>query len=134
MSIGESVFFLLYIYFVGLLCLLCFARYRISGSALLAAMDQSSHIPSPDALSVSSGEVSSHGGIREHMDSLHCQGKSDTLSKMVDKCVVPPTVDVAEILRRWTHALQRIHKHSLHLVSLFILSKRCGNIDLLDIL
>ncbi|XP_042390076.1 AUGMIN subunit 6-like [Zingiber officinale] len=91
-------------------------RYRISGSALLAATDQSSHIPSSDAMSVSSDEVSSHGGIREHMDSLHCQGKSNTLLKMVDKGVAPPTVDVAEIFRRWTHALQRIHKHSLHLV------------------
>lgn len=28
-----------------------------------------------------------------------------------------PTVDVAEILRRWTHALQRIHKQSLQLVN-----------------
>ncbi|KAG6504653.1 hypothetical protein ZIOFF_036989 [Zingiber officinale] len=91
-------------------------RYRISGSALLAATDQSSHIPSSDAMSVSSDEVSSHGGIREHMDSLHCQGKINTLSKMVDKGVAPPTVDVAEVFRRWTHALQRIHKHSLHLV------------------
>lgn len=27
-----------------------------------------------------------------------------------------PTVDIAEVLRRWTHALQRIHKQSLHLV------------------
>ena len=28
---------------------------------------------------------------------------------------VHPTIDIAEIIRRWTHALQHIHKQSLHL-------------------
>lgn len=30
-----------------------------------------------------------------------------------------PTVDIAEVLRRWTHALQRIHKQSVQLVCSF---------------
>ena len=42
-----------------------------------------------------------------------------------------PTVDIAEVLRRWTHALQRIHKQSLHLVFFYIictyLSYFCNN-------
>ncbi|WOL14359.1 AUGMIN subunit 6 [Canna indica] len=92
-------------------------RYRISGSSLLAAMDLSSHVPYSDVLSVASSEISSSADIREQMESPHFQGKSESMGKMVDRGgIVHPTVDVAEILRRWTHALQRIHKQSLHLV------------------
>ncbi|THU46620.1 hypothetical protein C4D60_Mb09t06840 [Musa balbisiana] len=92
-------------------------RYRISGSSLVAAMDPTSHVPYSGILSVSSGEMSSPVDVQEQMNLPHPQVKSETLSKMVDRGgIVHPTVDVAEILRRWTHALQRIHKQSLHLV------------------
>ncbi|CAL9056441.1 unnamed protein product [Musa banksii] len=92
-------------------------RYRISGSSLAATMGLSSQVPHSDVLSVASGEISSPIDIREQMDSPHNQGISESFSKMVDRGgIVYPTFDVAEILRRWTHALQRIHKQSLYLV------------------
>ncbi|XP_065010597.1 AUGMIN subunit 6-like isoform X1 [Musa acuminata AAA Group] len=80
-------------------------RYRISGSSLLAAMDLNSHTSSPGL------------DTREKRDSSQFQEQSDDLSRMDDQGGgVYPTVDVAEILRRWTHALQRIHKQLLNLV------------------
>lgn len=72
-------------------------RYRISGTSLLAAMDLSSS---------SSAQIDSH----EQKD------QNEAISRAEDQSgTAQPTVDVAEILRRWTHALQRIHKQSLHL-------------------
>nr|XP_010912861.1 AUGMIN subunit 6 isoform X1 [Elaeis guineensis] len=91
-------------------------RYRISGTSLLAAMDLSSHVPYSDVLSVRTGEMSPPIDNREQTDSPQFQGKNENLSRADDRSGrVHPTVDVAEILRRWTHALQRIHKQSLHL-------------------
>lgn len=85
-------------------------RYRISGSALLAAMDQSSQIPYTDVLSVqSTDQVNDFDQQKNNSD--HLQVSDETLSDRSGR--VHPTVDIAEILRRWTHALQRIHKHSL---------------------
>ncbi|XP_044466745.1 AUGMIN subunit 6-like [Mangifera indica] len=80
-------------------------RYRISGSSLLAAMDQSSQVQSGDL------------DEKEHSDgSSYSQISDDSLSRVDDRGGrVHPTVDVAEIIRCWTHALQRIHKQSLQL-------------------
>ncbi|RWW86037.1 hypothetical protein BHE74_00005243 [Ensete ventricosum] len=76
------------------------------------------HIDLPsDVPSVASGEISSPIDIHEQMDSSHNQGISETFTKMIDRGGrIHPTFDVAEILRRWTHALRRIHKQSLYLV------------------
>ncbi|KAF5183986.1 Augmin subunit [Thalictrum thalictroides] len=107
-------------------------RYRISGSALLSAMDQSSQIPYTDVLSVPSDDIASaHAYDREPMDSsivnanrekhnsldtVHSQASDDIISRVDDRSGRShPTVDIAEVLRRWTHALQRIHKQSLQL-------------------
>ncbi|PON95272.1 HAUS augmin-like complex subunit [Trema orientale] len=107
-------------------------RYRISGSSLLAAMDQSSQVPYPDASAVQSGDLTSsrlddkehsdgpyinmNGERMNSLDSSVSQFNDDTLSRADERSGrVHPTVDVAEIIRRWTHALQRIHKQSLHL-------------------
>ncbi|KAM2107184.1 hypothetical protein TB2_022920 [Malus domestica] len=88
-------------------------RYRISGSSLLAAMDQSSQVPYGDVLSVQSGDFTpTHVDGKEQIDgadSSHSQVNDERSGR------VHPTVDVAEIIRRWTHALQRIHKQSLHM-------------------
>lgn len=106
-------------------------RYRISGSALLAAMDQSSQVPYSDVLAAEPGDLpathmndkdhseGSHGNLNreklKNVDSSHLVN-DETLSRLDDRSGrVQPTVDVAEIIRRWTHALQRIHKQSLHL-------------------
>ncbi|GLT43401.1 hypothetical protein SLA2020_173520 [Shorea laevis] len=87
-------------------------RYRISGSSLLAAMDQSSQVPHTDVLSVQSGDLDG----KEQNDGYHTQVNEETLSRVDDRSGrTHQTVDVAEIIRRWTHALQRIHKQSMQL-------------------
>ncbi|KAK9104214.1 hypothetical protein Scep_021058 [Stephania cephalantha] len=108
-------------------------RYRISGSSLLAAMDQSSQVPYADVLSIQASEMAStHSDDREPLDgsglsdswekhrnssdSTHLSVNEELLSRGDDRSGRgQPTVDIAEVLRRWTHALQRIHKQSLHL-------------------
>ncbi|KAI9120703.1 hypothetical protein K1719_007736 [Acacia pycnantha] len=93
-------------------------RYRISGSSLLAAMDQSSDASITDAIS---GQPGDNPVVRIDDDSKDSDGSHFILSKeattrMADKTgKFHQTVDVAEVIRRWTHALQRIHKQSLHL-------------------
>ncbi|CAH9088898.1 unnamed protein product [Cuscuta epithymum] len=99
-------------------------RYRISGSSLLAAMDQSSAVP-VDLSASHSDKKGETKGSREDLyrdnykvcsDSSHMQGNEEVFSRMDDRTSRGhPTVDVAEVLRRWTHALQRIHKQSLQL-------------------
>lgn len=101
-------------------------RYRISGSALLAGMDQSSQV----LLGQFGEQATAHPAEKEQVD-----GSSTNLNREMPRTSVDsfhsltneesrvddksgrgnPTVDVAEILRRWTHALQRIHKQSLQL-------------------
>ncbi|GAV85753.1 hypothetical protein CFOL_v3_29187 [Cephalotus follicularis] len=108
-------------------------RYRISGSSLLAAMDQTSQVPYTDVLSVQPGDQASthldekeqsdglyvnvnREKLKNNLDSSHSQVNEEALSRVDDRGGrIHPTVDVAEIIRRWTHALQRIHKQSLHL-------------------
>ncbi|CAN7128298.1 unnamed protein product [Brassica rapa subsp. narinosa] len=106
-------------------------RYRISGSALLAAMDQSSQVSRAELLSAHSDDSASladdkelsdgsYANMHEHslVDSFetNSQASDETLSRVDDRGGRNnQTVDVAEIIRRWTHALQRIHKQSLQL-------------------
>ncbi|GAB2279763.1 AUGMIN subunit 6, variant 2 [Dionaea muscipula] len=103
-------------------------RYRISGSALLGAMGQSSQALSSqlgDEASVpldekDQADASSTNLSREtpnyRLDSSHLQASNESLCRIEDRNGRGhPSVDVAEILRRWTHALQRIHKQSLQL-------------------
>jgi hypothetical protein len=78
-------------------------------------MDTSSSVPHSELLSARAGE--SQMLDKQEQISLF-QGKEEALSRLDDRNGrTQQTVDVAEILRRWTHALQRIHKQSLHLVS-----------------
>lgn len=120
------------------------SRYRISGSSLLAAMDQSSQVSYSDVLSVEPGDLhstwmdeeeqsdgthvnSNKEKLKKNVDSFNSQVNDGTLSRVDDRSGrVQPTVDVAEIIRRWTHALQRIHKQSLHLVCSFLYSSCLG--------
>ncbi|KNA07721.1 hypothetical protein SOVF_169220 isoform B [Spinacia oleracea] len=101
-------------------------RYRISGSALLAGVDQSSQVllgKLGDQASAHPDEIEQIDGSSTNLnrdmpgtnvDSSHSQTIEE--SRVDDRISRgQPTVDVAEILRRWTHALQRIHKQSLHL-------------------
>jgi hypothetical protein len=97
-----------------------YIRYRISGSQLLAAMDLSSSVPHSELLSARAGETSPILDKQDHISPLY-QGK-EAISRLDERNGhAQQTVDVAEILRRWTHALQRIHKQSLHLVRYFLL-------------
>ncbi|KAK1440929.1 hypothetical protein QVD17_06763 [Tagetes erecta] len=85
-------------------------RYRISGSSLLAAMDESTQLSSGDLdkEQTDRSQLSSNReNVKENINSL--DEKTDRSGRG------QPTVDIAEVLRRWTHALQRIHKQSLHL-------------------
>ncbi|XP_052307331.1 AUGMIN subunit 6 isoform X1 [Populus trichocarpa] len=95
-------------------------RYRISGSSLLSAMDQSYQVSYSDKHSDdkehSDGSYANGNGekSKSSMDSSHLQVNDEMHSRVDDRGGrVQPTVDVAEIIRRWTHALQRIHKQSL---------------------
>ncbi|KAL3526144.1 hypothetical protein ACH5RR_014516 [Cinchona calisaya] len=92
-------------------------RYRISGSSLLAAIDQSSLVTASEK---EQSEVSQPDLDREThingLDSSHIQGNEEKSSRVEERNARGhPTVDIAEVLRRWTHALQRIHKQSLQL-------------------
>lgn len=99
---------------LGLLFVSNYCRYRISGTSLLAAMQRGSQ----DALSAPVGELSPQiNGINDDASSSTSDDRTG---------LVHPTVDVTEILRRWTHALQRIHKQSLYLVS-----QCCGSVHFL---
>lgn len=96
-------------------------RYRISGSQLLAAMDMSSTVPHSELLLSRAGETSPILDKQEQICQLF-QGKEEALSRPDDRNGhTQQNVDVAEILRRWTHALQRIHKQSLHLVRYYFI-------------
>ncbi|KAG0492871.1 hypothetical protein HPP92_006269 [Vanilla planifolia] len=91
-------------------------RYRISGTSLLAAMENGSRTPYPDLLAARASEMSSLTDGREKVDSSQFQSNPDMFSRADDRGGRShPTVDVAEVIRRWTHALQRIHKQSLQL-------------------
>ncbi|KZV17309.1 hypothetical protein F511_18250 [Dorcoceras hygrometricum] len=98
-------------------------RYRISGSSLLAAMDQSSVIPSANTTperSETDETDSSQEGINNERKSNYdlslSRGNEEKFPRLDERNMRgQPTVDIAEVLRRWTHALQRIHKQSLQL-------------------
>lgn len=87
-------------------------------------MDQSSQVPYTDVLASQSSDLDSvFVDDKDQSDKSYAssQVSDDSVSWMDDRSGrVHPTVDVAEIIRRWTHALQRIHKQSLHLVCLII--------------
>ncbi|GJX68729.1 augmin subunit 6, partial [Tanacetum coccineum] len=94
-------------------------RYRISGSSLLAAMDESTQVSSSN-LDKDQADRSQAIVNRENVnESLSISQTNNEKSSWIDDRSGrgQPTVDIAEVLRRWTHALQRIHKQSLHLVS-----------------
>ncbi|KAK3023593.1 hypothetical protein RJ639_044053, partial [Escallonia herrerae] len=100
-------------------------RYRISGSSLLAAMDQSTQDPPNDSSLAHLDDKEQNDGTQANLnsekqknnaDASHLQGNDEKFSRVDDRSGRGhPTVDIAEVLRRWTHALQRIHKQSLHL-------------------
>lgn len=85
-------------------------------------MDQSTQLPSSDLASTQADEKDRSDGPqvnsnKEKEKNPHLQGNDEKFSRVDDRSGRGhPSVDIAEVLRRWTHALQRIHKQSLHLV------------------
>jgi hypothetical protein len=80
-----------------------FCRYRIDGAVLRAAVDLGSvNLPVESALS----------------SGVDFESQRPTEDEKSTK--TPPPVDVGEILRRWTHALQAVHKQTLRLVRIAI--------------
>lgn len=115
--------------YLHVLFLIFLFRYRISGSALLAAMDQSSVAPPRDLVSSHPDNERSERSpavVNREMhvnnpDSSHTQANDERFSRVDERTARGhPTIDIAEVLRRWTHALQRIHKQSLQLVCYFL--------------
>lgn len=109
-------------------------RYRISGSALRAAIDNGSNaLPADSASSLTEDinyrhknveEILQHAGpmqdgFRDKQDRslrhMEAQGGEENSTRVDERTGKYLSVDVAEILRRWTHALQRIHKQSVRL-------------------
>ncbi|XP_024980266.1 AUGMIN subunit 6 isoform X2 [Cynara cardunculus var. scolymus] len=94
-------------------------RYRISGSSLLAAMDESNQVSSADLEKEQADRSQvkvNRENVNENLSSSQPQASDEKTSRVDDRSGRgQPTVDIAEVLRRWTHALQRIHKQSLHL-------------------
>ncbi|KAL6565884.1 hypothetical protein OROHE_004939 [Orobanche hederae] len=80
-------------------------RYRISGSSILASMDESTQVSSGDF-----DKEQYRSQMKVNRENLTSQPTVDDQSGKGQ-----PTVDIAEVLRRWTHALQRIHRQSLYL-------------------
>lgn len=103
-------------------------------------MDQSSQVPRAELLSTHSDDSAlsladdkelsdgSYANMHDHslvdsFESASSQASDETLSRVDDRGgKINQTVDVAEVIRRWTHALQRIHKQSLLLVCLLMSS------------
>ncbi|GJT48323.1 augmin subunit 6 [Tanacetum coccineum] len=94
-------------------------RYRISGSSLLAAMDESTQVSSSNLdkdQADRSQAIVNRENVNESLSTCHSQTNDEKSSWIDDRSGRgQPTVDIAEVLMRWTHALQRIHKQSLHL-------------------
>ncbi|GKB08796.1 augmin subunit 6 [Tanacetum coccineum] len=94
-------------------------RYRIFGWSLLAAMDESTQVSSSNLdkdQAERSQAIVNRENVNESLSTCHSQTNNEKSSWIDDRSGRgQPTVDIAEVLRRWTHALQRIHKQSLHL-------------------
>lgn len=76
----------------------------------------SSHQDNKDQAERSQADMNREKHVKSS-DSSHNQGDDDRFSRVDERIARGhPTVDIAEVLRRWTHALQRVHKQSLQLV------------------
>ncbi|KAJ7551698.1 hypothetical protein O6H91_06G025300 [Diphasiastrum complanatum] len=107
-------------------------RYRIDGAALRLAIERSSNIlSSAEDLSCKQKNEEDnalqqngfwHGTSLDSRDAVNnpfdAPGSDDSRVKTDDRAgkASSTVLDVAEVLRRWTHALQRIHKQALRLV------------------
>ena len=96
-------------------------RYRIDGTMLQAAMNEDAGRPCMDSLPYDTSvsrrreESSSHDG-REN-DEICNDDTCSNSDERIGKDSSP--LDVSEVLRRWTNALQRIHKQALRLVMIW---------------
>lgn len=80
-------------------------------------MDQSSSVSSA---STTSQQLDNEEIESSQTDAITENKNEDKISRLDERNTRgQPTVDIAEVLRRWTHALQRIHKQSLQLVRSF---------------
>ncbi|GKA59522.1 augmin subunit 6 [Tanacetum coccineum] len=95
-------------------------RYRISGSSLFAAMDESTQVSSSNLdkdQADRSQAIVNRENVNESLSTCHSQTNDEKSSWIDDRSGRgQPTVDIAEVLRRWTHALQRIHKQQKHMM------------------
>ncbi|KAI5066894.1 hypothetical protein GOP47_0017422 [Adiantum capillus-veneris] len=107
-------------------------RYRVSGPALRAAMDRSSSVSSnelpsfaPEEEGAPHGTLKSNQTIFSYSSLNHARLdmavnaldlNEESRSRIEERSAKGSSpIDVAEILRRWTHSLQRLHKQALRL-------------------
>ena len=96
---------------------------QVPRAELLSAHSDDSALPLADDKELSDGSFANMHDQHSLGDSFetNSQASDETLSRVDDRGgKINQTVDVAEIIRRWTHALQRIHKQSLQLVCLLL--------------
>lgn len=86
-------------------------RYRIDGAVLRATVDLGSvNLPADSAPS---------SAVDDEIQRPRYEGGVPAEDEKSTK--TPPPVDVGEILRRWTHALQTVHKQTVRLVCTYLL-------------
>ncbi|MCO5564691.1 hypothetical protein L7F22_018358 [Adiantum nelumboides] len=107
-------------------------RYRVSGPALRAAMDRSSIVSSNELPSFTSEDegppnatVQNDQAILSYSNLNHArldiavnalELNEESRARIDERNAKGSSpIDVAEILRRWTHSLQRLHKQALRL-------------------
>ncbi|EFJ38301.1 hypothetical protein SELMODRAFT_437244 [Selaginella moellendorffii] len=79
-------------------------RYRIDGSALRVAIDRGMNV-------IPSSLNSNDDGCNQQLEKQETSAHGD--EARTDRAVKGSSpLDVAEVIRRWTHALQRIHKQA----------------------
>lgn len=84
-------------------------RYRIDGAVLRAAVDLGSVNLPVESFPSSTVDYESQRSTEDEKSTK-----------------TPPPVDVGEILRRWTHALQAVHKQTLRLVWIVLYGIYCA--------
>lgn len=95
-------------------------RYRVSGPALRAAMERSTSASLNELSSFTTEEASAsqndHNSTSASKDFVRSEVHEESRTRVDERATKGSApLDVAEILRRWTHSLQSIHKQALRL-------------------
>lgn len=99
------------------------SRYRVDGVVLRNAIDRGVSEDGPLRKRLDDSLSSSwKSGLAERQNVLVENGVDDVRKSDERFSKGSPALDVAEILRRWTHALQKVHKQALRLVGYYVVA------------